>query len=239
MAKIKCFIKNCKVSRNTNSALVHHLHQNHSKTQREKAPKSKYSELLYDLCKCGFLVNFKKLFCKQCGAQHLKKSPKYLSLEKKSDFKNNQPVEKDNLPGIHITNFSQNPQPCSRLLTTIVERVFQYLPSSVLFHKDLTSWKKLAMITKCLLLKPNRAGRKTKRFNKNWTLERFEKWKSGEIMDLWIDTLKFQLHSNNIHESSPEIDQQRRCISLAREGNASKSLKSLISTVESGSFGQE
>ncbi len=50
-------------------------------------------------------------------------------------------------------------------------------------------------------------------------------------MDLWIDTLKFQNNSNNIRESSsPEIDQLRSCISLAREGNASKSLKSLIST---------
>ena len=96
MAKIKCFIKHCKVSRNTNSALVRHLHQNHSKTQREKAPKEKYSELLYDLCECGF----KKLVCKNCGANHLKESPKDLSLERKSDLKKNISMDTDNLPSL-------------------------------------------------------------------------------------------------------------------------------------------
>ena len=78
------------------------------------------------------------------------------------------------------------------------------------------------MISKCLLLKPKRAGRKTKRFTKNWTLERFEKWKRGDIMELWEETVKYQNISNFTPESSHEMDQIRRCISLAREGNASK-----------------
>ena len=52
------------------------------------------------------------------------------------------------------------------------------------------------MISKCLLLKPKRAGRKTKRNTKKWTLDRFEKWKSGEIMDLWNETVKYQNISN-------------------------------------------
>jgi hypothetical protein len=83
------------------------------------------------------------------------------------------------------------------------------------------------MISKCLLLKPKRAGRKTKRLTKKWILDRFEKWKRGEIMELWADTLKYINISNNSPESSLEMEQKRRCISLAREGNASKSLKSL------------
>ena len=87
MAKYKCFIKHCKVSRSSNTALVQHLHNNHTKSQREKAPKSKYSEILYDLCKCGFLVNFKKPACNHCGAPHLKKSPKDLSLDSKKRLK--------------------------------------------------------------------------------------------------------------------------------------------------------
>src|SRR5947209_743406 len=84
MTKYKCFIKHCKVTRSTNSALVQHLHHNHTKSQREEAPKEKYSQLLYDLCNCGFLVNFKKPVCNHCGAQHLKKTPKDISLERKS-----------------------------------------------------------------------------------------------------------------------------------------------------------
>ena len=86
------------------------------------------------------------------------------------------------------------------------------------------------MISKCLLLKPKRAGKKSKRFTKNWTLDRFEKWKSGNFVDLWHETLKYQNTSNRNHESSLESEQLRRCISLAREGNASKSLSSLSST---------
>ena len=100
MARYKCFIKHCKASRPTNSALIHHLHQNHTKSQREKVPKEKYSEILYDLCKCGFLVNFKKISCKHCGAEHLKKSPKDISIQRKSELKKNITVDKDNLPSL-------------------------------------------------------------------------------------------------------------------------------------------
>jgi hypothetical protein len=176
MSKYKCFIQNCNVTKQSKSTLINHLHQKHTKSQRNKAPKEKYSELLYDLCKCGFLVNFKKLVCKHCGDKHLRKSPKYLSLEKKSDFKNNQTVENDNLPSLEsilqtsVRIHSHVPGYCQRLWKESLSTCL----SSVLFQKDLTSWKKLAMISKCLLLKPNRAGRKTKRFNKNWTLEKFE-----------------------------------------------------------------
>ena len=46
-------------------------------------------------------------------------------------------------------------------------------------------------------------------------------------MDLWSETVKYQNIYNNRPESSLEMDQKRRCISLAREGNASKALKSL------------
>ena len=78
-----------------------------------------------------------------------------------------------------------------------------------------------------MLLKPKRAGRKTKRFTKNWTLDRFEKWKRGEIMDLWTETVRYQIISHSSLESSVEMEQKRKCVSMAREGNASKSLKSL------------
>ena len=232
MARYKCFIKHCKASRPTNSALIHHLHQHHTKSQREKVPKEKYSEILYDLCKCGFLVNFKKISCKHCGAEHLKKSPKDISIQRKSELKKNITVDKDNLPSLEsilstsVRIHSHVPGYCQRLWK---ESLNSFI-SSVLFNKDLTSWKKLAMISKCLLLKPKRAGKKSKRFTKNWTLDRFEKWKSGDFVDLWHETLKYQNTSNRNHESSLESEQLRRCISLAREGNASKSLSSLSST---------
>ena len=161
MAKYKYFIKNCKVTRSTNSALVQHLLHNHTKSQREKAPKEKYSQLLYDLCKCGSLVNFKKSVCKHCGAQHLKKTSKDLSLERKSYFKRNISLDTDNLPSLEsilstsVRIYSHVPGYCQRLWKESLSTCL----SSVLFNKDLTSWKKLAMITKCLLLKPKRAGR--------------------------------------------------------------------------------
>ena len=119
--------------------------------------------------------------------------------------------------------YSHVPGYCQRLWKETLSTCL----SSVLFKKDLNSWKKLAMITKCLLLKPKRTGRKAKKFTKNWTLDRFEKWKRGEILELWNDTLKFQNVSNRNHESSLEIEQQRRCISMAREGSASKALQAL------------
>ena len=121
MAKYKCFIKKCKASRPTNTALIHHLHQNHTKSEREKAPKEKYTELLYDLCECGHLVNFKKLNCKHCGAKHLKKSPKDLSMERTLEFKKTINMETDNLPSLEsilstsVRIHSHVPGYCQRL----------------------------------------------------------------------------------------------------------------------------
>ena len=93
-------------------------------------------------------------------------------------------MDNDNLPSLEsilsvsVRIHSHVPGYCQRLW----KEAFSTCLSSVLFKKDLTSWKKLAMISKCLLLKPKRAGRKSKRSTKNWTLDRFEKWKRGDIL---------------------------------------------------------
>jgi hypothetical protein len=141
LAKYKCF------------TLVQHLHNNHTRCQREKVPKERYSELLYDLCKCGSLVNYKKSSCKHCGTQHLRKSPKDLSLQRKSEFqKNNIIMENDNLPSLEsilsasVRIYSHVPGYCQRLWKESLSTCL----SSVQYNKDLTSWKKLAMLSKCL-----------------------------------------------------------------------------------------